>query len=82
MFCGLLGQAVIVFPSYRAKVKGFEIWIYSNIAWIIWGAFTSDLPLMIMNTGYTACNIIGIWTHWDKAEEERKFHEDLLNMQK
>jgi len=80
MFMGLLGQGVIIFPTYRAKVKGFEIWIYSNVSWIIWGYITNDLPLMIMNSGYTLCNIAGIWTHWEKAENERKIQEDLLKI--
>lgn len=80
MFCGLGGQAVIIFPTYRAKVKGFEIWIYSNLCWIAWGFLTNDVPLMIMNSGYTICNVIGIWTHWGKAEKERMYQKELLSL--
>jgi multisubunit Na+/H+ antiporter MnhF subunit len=76
---GICGALVIWQPTMKAKVVGFELWVYSNIFWIIFGAvIITNYWLVVMNVVFLVSSLAGIVKHFPLMEIEQKYITDLL----
>jgi len=75
---GILGAAFIWRPTNKAKLVGFELWLYSNIFWIIFGITIHSLCLIAMNSVYLISNFLGIYYNVQIVEKEEEYIDELL----
>lgn len=80
MVLGVLGAFVVATPTNRAKVIGFELWIYANVLWCVSAFMYNSIPLLILNGAYAFFNLIGIYKHLPYADAEVKMREELLQI--
>lgn len=57
---GLLGSAMLAMNS-RYSGWGFVAFLFSNLAWIYFGLMTHATGLIVMQIGFTATSLIGVW---------------------
>jgi hypothetical protein len=62
---GLFG-ALLQALNVRFSAWGFVLFLLSNFAWLGFAYLTSTSGLSVMNIGYTATSILGIY-RWRKA---------------
>lgn len=55
-----LGAFFVASMDYGIQMLGFELWIVSNLSWIIIGARTEDYPLLLTFLVYSVFNIMGM----------------------
>lgn len=55
-----LGAFFVASMDYGIQMLGFELWIVSNLSWIIIGARTEDYPLLLTFLVYFVFNIMGM----------------------
>lgn len=69
---GIAGALVIWKPTHSAKIIGFELWLYSNVFWMIVAWSIPNWGLLAMNLVYTISNLVGIVKHVPEANKERE----------
>ncbi|MFA5692603.1 MAG: hypothetical protein WC907_03205 [Acholeplasmataceae bacterium] len=77
---GIIGAIIIAHPTARAKVVGFEVWIYSNIFWIVFAYSIKSIPTAINFIFFTIISVVGIWNHIGLADKEKREKEELLKV--
>ena len=60
MMTGLLGSALV---ASNIMLPGFGMFLTSNIAWTAHGIYTKNWPLLIMQAGFTATSLLGIYNN-------------------
>lgn len=75
---GICGALVIWQPTIKAKVVGFELWVYSNVLWIIYGVTITNYWLVAMNIVFLFSSLAGIVKHIPLLQIEEKYIKDLL----
>lgn len=59
-----LGAFFVASTDLSIQLIGFELWILSNIAWIVIGIDEQDYPLMMTFMVYFMFNILGTFNRW------------------
>lgn len=57
---GLCGAALLALNN-RYSGWGFVLFLVSNIAWIVFGLSTHATGMVVMQIGFTATSLIGVW---------------------
>ena len=57
---GLCGAALLALNN-RYSGWGFVLFLGSNVAWIFFGLFSHAIGMVVMQIGFTATSLIGIW---------------------
>ena len=57
---GLLGAAVLAL-NFNYSAFGWVAFLLSNIAWIIYSIRTAQVSLLVMQLGFTATSLLGIY---------------------
>ena len=60
MFTGLLGSALV---ASGVMLPGFLAFLASNVAWTAHGVLTRNWPLLIMQAGFTATSLLGVYNN-------------------
>lgn len=55
-----LGAVFVAMRDYNMQLIGFELWILSNLAWLVTGVREEDYPLMLTFGVYFIFNMWGI----------------------
>jgi len=72
MVLGLAGAACVASGRRTTRLRGFQIWVLSNICWIIWAAATAGWGLLIMQIVFCATSCLGWANH--RREPQRDPH--------
>lgn len=59
-FTGLSGAALLAMNN-RYSGWGFVLFLASNIAWITYGLLSHATGMVVMQIGFTATSLIGVW---------------------
>jgi hypothetical protein len=57
---GLCGAAMLALNN-RHSGWGFVLFLGSNVAWIIFGLLSHAIGMVVMQIGFTATSLVGIW---------------------
>lgn len=82
LFFGITGGLMIAYPTYRTKVWGFEMWVYSNVFWIAYAWTINSLAIAINYLFFLIISLAGIWTHLPLADAEKRDKAALLEIPK
>lgn len=55
-----VGAVFVAMRDYDMQLIGFELWVVSNLAWLVTGVREEDYPLMLTFGVYFCFNIWGI----------------------
>lgn len=80
MVTGVIGLWYNSNPDMRGKMISYEVWIFSNIFWIIGGIYTNNPPLVIFEFICIALGIRGIYTHIYLADVEAAYNKAMLEI--
>jgi len=58
------GAFCVASMDYGVQVVGFELWLFSNVSWILIGIEEDDYPLMMTFSVYFMLNIWGTMARW------------------
>jgi hypothetical protein len=64
MLTGIVG-AIMVAGKFGERVSGwgFLIFVFSSIAWVVFGVIKGEPPLAIQNAVLLAVNLFGVYRH-------------------
>jgi len=57
---GLCGAALLALNN-RYSGWGFVLFLVSNVAWIYFGLLTHATGMVVMQVGFTATSLMGVW---------------------
>jgi hypothetical protein len=57
---GLCGAAILALNN-RYSGWGFVLFLVSNVAWIAFGLMSHATGIVVMQIGFTATSLMGIW---------------------
>ena len=57
---GLCGSALLALNN-RYSGWGFVLFLLSNVAWIYFGLLTHATGMVVMQVGFTATSLMGVW---------------------
>ena len=80
MGLGLIGMYLNSLPTFKHKMISWEIWTLASAIWIIGGALTYNIPLILFNAGCIIFNIYAISNHQVLADAEENFNWELLQI--
>jgi len=67
---GLLGSLLVAMNN-RLSGWGFVVILVSNVLWIAFGLVTGTIGLVVMQAGFMATSLLGIY-RWLIVDSERK----------
>lgn len=82
MISGVIGLYFNTTPDMKGKMISYEVWIVSNIFWIIGGLYTNNPPLVIFEIVCISLGIRGIYTHIYLADVEAAYNKSMLEVPK
>jgi hypothetical protein len=57
----VIGTVLVISPDDERRVKGYEIWLYGNVIWVIYAILNNNLPVLLINIAYGTLSLMGIY---------------------
>lgn len=65
-----IGTVFVISRHASVRLKGYEIWIWGNVIWVIWAFNVGNQPVLMINVVYAAISFIGIWHNIPQTHKE------------